>query len=199
MQSMKAGAEKDGGVACIASGGGIAAADGLAYANGSGGRDAERNHVGERDGVESDLMAGERDGAEAGDERRDEGEDGDFGGHLQRGGKTKSEEATDALEIGISGSFEEIGAMAVVVPEKIGDEEKAEISSRECGGQTGAGDAEGRESKFAVDEDVVAKKIDEIGGDQSEGDGTNHVHALEGAAYGEVEESGRRPTARVRM
>ena len=86
-------------------------------------------------------MAGERDGAEAGDERGDEGEDGDFGGHLKGGGKTESDEATDALEIGIGGSFEEIGAMAVVVPEKIGDEEKAEIGSRECGGQAGAGDA----------------------------------------------------------
>ena len=35
----EAGAEEDGGVASIARGGGIAAADGLAYANGSGGRD----------------------------------------------------------------------------------------------------------------------------------------------------------------
>ncbi len=137
----EAGAKEDGGVAGIARGGRIAAADGLAYANGSGGRDAKRNHVGKGDGVESDLMAGERDGAEARDERGDEGEDGDFGGHLQGGGKTKSEETADALEIGISRSFEEIGAMAVVVPEKIGDEEKAEVRARECGSQAGAGDA----------------------------------------------------------
>ena len=63
---------------------GIAAADGLADANGGGGGDAERNHVSESDGVEGDLVAGEGDGAEAADERCDQGEDGDFGGVICR-------------------------------------------------------------------------------------------------------------------
>ena len=55
---------------------GIAAAEGLADANGGGGREAERNHVGESDGVESDLVAGLSDGAETRDERGDQSEDG---------------------------------------------------------------------------------------------------------------------------
>ena len=51
----------------MACAGEIAASNGLADANGGSGRDAEGNHVGESDGVERDLVAGERDGAEAGD------------------------------------------------------------------------------------------------------------------------------------
>ena len=61
------GAEEDGGVACAAGSGKIAASDGLADANGRGGRDTQGDHVGEGDGVERDLVAGERYGAQASD------------------------------------------------------------------------------------------------------------------------------------
>ena len=60
----------------------IAAAEGLADSNGGCRGEAERNHVGESDGVEGDLVAGLCDGAETGDERCDQGEDSDFGGLL---------------------------------------------------------------------------------------------------------------------
>ena len=99
--------EEDGGIASITSGEGITAADGLTYADGRGGGDAERDHVSEGDGVEGDLVAGERDGAEAADERCDHGEDADFGGELQGGGQAERDETTDALDIGLKRSFEE--------------------------------------------------------------------------------------------
>jgi len=40
----------------------------------------------------------------------------------------------------------------------------------------------------AKDEHVVPEDVDEVRGDQGEGDGTDEVHALEGAAEGEIEE-----------
>ena len=94
------GAEEDGGVAGVARAGEIAASDGLADADGGGGRDAERDHVGERDSVESDLVTGEWNGAEARDERGDGGKDADFGGHLESGREAEGEEAADARGIG---------------------------------------------------------------------------------------------------
>src|SRR5260221_379660 len=57
------GGQEDGGVACELGAGEIAASDCLADANGRGGGNAERNHVGEGDSVERDLVAGERYGA----------------------------------------------------------------------------------------------------------------------------------------
>ena len=71
------GAEKDRGAAGVARALRILAADGLADAHRRSGGDAERNHVGERDGVESDLMAGKRNGPEAADQRRHERENSD--------------------------------------------------------------------------------------------------------------------------
>ena len=182
------GTEEDGGVTGVAGGERFAAADGLADANGSGGREAERNHVGEGDGVERDLMTGLGNGAETGDERSDQSEDADFGGKLNRGGKTESDELADAVEVGVHGSFEEFGFVAGVVPEEIEDEDQREIGARDAGGDAGTGDAEGRASELAVDEDVVANEVDKIGGDESEGDGANHVHTLESATNSEVEE-----------
>ena len=83
------GTEDDGGVACVARVDGRTAAEGLADADGGGGREAERNHVGEGDGVESDLVAGLGDGAETGDEGSDESEYADFSGELECGGKAE--------------------------------------------------------------------------------------------------------------
>jgi len=180
-------AEQDGRVAGVTCGGRIAASNGLAHADSGGGRDAERNHVSESHCIERNLVAGERHGAEPGDERGDEGEDADFGGELQSGGKTEGDKAADTLEVGLCRSFQEIGAMAVVVPEKIADENEREIAAGKGGGPAGAGDAEGGEAELAKDKNVVAEKVDEIGGDERESDGAHHVHALKGTAHGKIE------------
>ena len=184
------GAKENGGVARIASAERIAAADGLTDANGGGGGDAERNHVGEGDGVESDLVAGERDGSEARDERSDEGEDADFGGELQRRRQAKGNEATDALDIDFDGSFQQVGAVAMVVPEKIADENEGEVGAGDGRGPAGAGNAKGGEAELAKDEDVIAEEVDEVGGDQCERDGPNHVHPLHGSPNSKIEQQG---------
>ena len=180
-------AEEDGSVTGVAGGQRVAAADGLTDANGGGGREAKGNHVGEGDGVERDLMAGLGNGAETGDERSDQSEDTDFGGELNRGRKTESDELADTVEVRVNGSFEELGFVAGVVPEEIDNEDEREIGARDAGGDAGTGDAEGRAAELAVDEDIVADEVDEIGGDESEGDGANHVHTLECATDSEVE------------
>src|SRR5208337_1228862 len=152
------------------------------------GRDAERHHVGEGDSVESDLVASERNGCQPCDERGDEGENTDFGGELQCCGQAEGNEAADALDIDFNGSFQKVGAVAVVVPEKIADQNEGEVGARDGRGPAGAGHTKRGEAELAKDEDVIASEVDKVGSDQGEGDGANHVHALKGAANGEVEQ-----------
>ena len=180
-------AEEDGGVAGVASTGEIAASDGLADADCGGGRDAQRNHIGEGDSVEGDLVTGERDGAEAGDQGGDGGEDGDLGGHLHSGGEAESDEAPDARQIGEKRGLTQVSVVAGVVPEKKNDEDRGEVGAGDRRCDAGADNAEHGESPVAEDQEIVAEGIDEIGGDEGEGDGADQVHALEGAAEGEVE------------
>ena len=135
-------------------------------------------------------MGGERNRTETGEERGNESEDADFGSELKCSGKAESDEAADALEVGLHGSFEEFGLVARVVPEEVDDEDEGEVSAGDGGGDAGAGDAEGGEAEFAEDEDVVAEDVDEVRGDEGKGDGADHVHALESAADGEVEKEG---------
>src|ERR1700693_962986 len=78
--------------------------------------------------------------------------------------------------------------MAMVVPKKVGGEKSGEVGARDGGGNAGAGDAEGRESKLAEDKGVIANEVDEIGGDQGESDRANDVHALQSAAEGEIKD-----------
>jgi len=132
-------------------------------------------------------MCGERNSAETRDKRGNESEDADFGGELKCGGKTKSNEAADALEVGLNRSFEEFGFVVGIVPEEVDDEDESEVSAGDGSGDAGACDAECGEAQLAEDEQVIAKDVDEVRGEESEGNGANHVHALKGAANGEVE------------
>ena len=181
------GADKDGSVAGVARVGGGAAAEGLADSDRGGGGESEWNHVGEGNGVESDLMTGLSDGAETRDQGGDDGKDGNLSGLLKRGGKAESDELADAGEVGLNRRFEEFGFVAHVVPEKVDDEDESEIAAGDAGGDAGTGNPVGVETEFAVDEDVIADEVDEIGGDERESNGTHHVHTLEGAANSEVE------------
>jgi len=184
------GAENDGSVAGVARSDRIAAADGLADTNGGGGGKAEGNHVREGDSIERDLVAGLCDGAQARDESCNQSEDSNFRGELESRGEAKSDEFSNACEIGLHGSFEKFGFVARVIPEKIRDKNESEISAGDAGGDAGAGDAISRKAEFAKDENVVSSKIDEVGADEGEGDGANHVHALEGTTNSEVKEEG---------
>ena len=78
--------------------------------------------------------------------------------------------------------------MARVVPQEINDEDQREVTAGDAGGNAGAGDAIGGNAKFAEDQKVIAEEVDQVRGDEGEGDGADHVHALECAADGKVEE-----------
>lgn len=181
------GAARDGGSARILS------TEGLANANCGGGSDAERDHVGEGDGIERDLVRGERDGPQASDERRDGGEDSAFERELHRGGNAERDEAANAREVHIDRSFEKFRAVLVVVPEKIADEDRSHVDAGDGGGPAGADGAHGGKAEFAVDEKPVEDGVDDVGGDERERDGADHVHGLQAAAHGEVEEQGKEP------
>ena len=184
------GAEKDGGIARVACVDGRAATEGLANSDSCGGREAERNHVGEGDGVQGDLVTSLGHGAESSDEGSDQGEDADFGGDLNCRGKAEGDELADTREIGLEGSVEELRFVAGVVPEEIEDEDQGQIAAGDARGDARASDAVSVETELAEDEDVVADEVDDIGSDEGEGDGANHVHALQGATDCEVEKEG---------
>ena len=78
--------------------------------------------------------------------------------------------------------------IARVVPEKKNDEDRGEVNAGDGGGDAGTDYTEHGEAPVAEDQEIVAKEVDEIGGDEGKRDGTDEVHALEGAAKGEVEE-----------
>ena len=180
-------AEKDGGVAGIAGALKIAATDGLTDADGGGGGESEGNHVGEGDGVESDLVASLSDGSQARDECGNESKDGDFSGELKRSGEAEGDEFANAGEVGLHGSAEQFSFVARIVPEQIDDEHECEISARNTRGDARAGYTVSGKAEFAEDEDIITDKIDEVGTDQGEGDRADHIHTLEGAADREVE------------
>ena len=84
-----------------------------------------------------------------------------------------------------------------------GDEQHGhEVEAGEAGGPGGADDSVGGDVEgvvrvrasadlevplVAVDEDPVADEVDEVGGDEREGDGLGEVRGLQVAAEGEVE------------
>ncbi len=187
------------------------AADGVAYADGGGGGDGERNHEGGAGALQSDFVAGEREAAEGGDESGDEGEDGDLDEDGSAGGGAEEEEAAEVLVLDArqprsalarnqQAALAEAREAAVVVI-AVGapdgeDQDGHEVEAGEAGGPGGSGDAEGGNTVatagegpvMSEDEEPVGGGVDEVGGDEGEGDGAAVVVGLEVAAKGEVEQ-----------
>src|SRR5579859_576540 len=109
--------KQDGGTAGVYGSPRILAPDGLANTDRGSGRNTERNHVSERDGVQGNLMASERDGAEPADQRRYQGKDADLKCDLHGCRESESKEAAYAAQLGLHGSVEQTGAVAPVIPE----------------------------------------------------------------------------------
>src|SRR5260221_4110137 len=77
--------------------------------------------------------------------------------------------------------------MTAVIPKEVPDENESHVEASERGGPSGTDQTHGWGSPLAVDEHPIEEKIDEIGGDQREGYGPDHVHRLDAAAHGEIE------------
>ena len=189
------GSEGDGGPS---GGGGFGwglAADGLAYADGSGGGDGEGDHEGEAGAVEGDLVSGEGERAHGADEEGDEAEDGDLDEDLAACGGSEESEAADAGGFEVAGHAAEAVVVAAFDPPEGDDHEEREIAAGEGGGEAGSGDSEGWDVDgspgVAEDEEPVADYVDEVGGDECDGDGADVVEGLQIAAEGEVEEERR--------
>jgi len=82
------------------------------------------------------------------------------------------------------------GVIAGIEPEKKRDQDSSEIGARDGRGNAGADHAERREAPMAENEKIVAEEIDDVGGNERDGDRPHEIHSLEGAAEGEVEEQG---------
>ena len=140
-------------------------------------------------------MSGEGETAHDSDEEGDHAEDGDFDEDLTAGGGSEEGEATDAVGLEVtSHAGEAVVVAALDVPEG-DDHEEGEIAAGEGGGEACACDSKGRDVEgaegVAVDEEPVADYVDEVGCDESDGDGTDVVEGLKVAAEGEVEKESR--------
>jgi hypothetical protein len=178
-------------------------ADGVADADGGGRGDRERDHEGGGGALQGDLVAGEREAAKGGNKGGDGGEDGDFDEDSCAGGGAENEELAEMLEFDYAGDFvTQHGADAVVMaavepPEGtgVGGEH---VEASEAGGPGRAGDAEGGDGEgvagevpaVAEDEEPVSGDVDQVGGDETEGDGAGVVGGLEITAKGKGEEQG---------
>jgi hypothetical protein len=167
--------------------------------------------------LEGDFVARERESAKGGDECGDEGEDGDLDEDGGAGGGAEEEEAAEVLVLdtreprsALVGELRDLygGAVAeareeAVVVVAVGtpdgeDEDGHEIEAGEAGGPGRASDAKGGDAEavagdvpvVAEDQKPVHTRVDEVGGDESEGDGTAVVVGLQVAAEGEVEQQG---------
>src|ERR1051326_6148244 len=187
-KSHESSADEDGGASGGACSARIFSSKSLTDADGGGGRNPQRNHVSESHGVERDLMGGERDRAEFRNECSDGGEDACFESELHGGRNAEGDKLLDAAKIDVDGSFQKLGVVLTVVPEEIANQDSSHVNARNGGGPTGTDGAHGPKSPFPVDQNPVEESVDDVGGDQSEGYGTNHVHGLQAAANGEVEE-----------
>src|SRR5579885_2445530 len=81
--------------------------------------------------------------------------------------------------------------MAAVVPEQIADENNREVYAGKRRGPAGTDDAHGGSAPFAVNENPVKERVDDVCGDQREGDRQDQVHGLDAAADSEIEEQGK--------
>src|SRR5579885_3356860 len=81
--------------------------------------------------------------------------------------------------------------MAAVVPEQIADENNREVYAGKRRGPAGTDDAHGGSAPFAVNENPVKERVDDVCGDQREGDRPDQVHGLDAAADSEIEEQGK--------
>jgi hypothetical protein len=187
-----AGSEQDrgptgGGCLC-----GVLATDGLADTDGSGGRDGEGNHEGEAGAVEGDLVAAEWKPAHDADEVGDDAEDGDFDEDLAAGWDSKEREASDTVGLEVVEHAAEAVAVTTLDAIESDDHEEGEIAAGDRGCEAGTGDSERGDVEWppgvSVNEEPVAHDVDEVRGDQSEGDGTDVVERLQVAAEGEIEE-----------
>jgi hypothetical protein len=186
------GSEEDGGPACGGGFGGCFASDGLAYADGGCGGDGEGDHEGEAGAVEGDLVACERESAHGADEEGDHTEDGDFDEDLAACGCSEECEAAEAVGFKVELHAAEAVVVAAFDAPEAKDHEEGEVAAGDGGGEAGSGDAESGDVDGAeampVDEEPVAYDVDEVCGDESEGDRADVVEGLEVAAEGEVEE-----------
>ena len=167
---------------------GLSASDGVAHANGGSGGNAQRDHIGEGNGVERNLVARKSDGSQAADKGGGESEDADFQGDLNGCGKPQRDKAADASEVNIDRSLEQLGAVTAIVPEQIADEYDCQIQAGNGCGPARTHHAHRGSAPFAVDENPIEEGVDDVGAHEREGNRLGHVHGLQAASDSEIKQ-----------
>src|SRR5438445_13749694 len=133
-------------------------------------------------------MARKRNGSEAANERGDQSKDANFQSNLHRCRKSECYEPPDARQFRLNRSAKQFGAMLLVVPEQVANEDGRKIDTGEGGGPTGTDGTHRRRTELSIDQKPVTNGVDDVRGHQRKGDGANHVHALHATPYCEIEE-----------
>src|SRR5260370_4814045 len=101
-------------------------------------------------------MDRKRNSSEAADERRDQSEDANFQSDLHRCRKAECDEPPDAHQFRVNRSAQQFGAMLLVVPEQIPNEDGRKIDAGESRGPARTDSAHRGRTKPSVDETPVA-------------------------------------------
>jgi hypothetical protein len=171
----------------------ISRADGVADGNGRGGRQAERDHIGQGGVIESDLMRGKLDGREPASGKRGQIPGTDLQHNLSGGGSAKPDKLADLEQTDTRPVAEErVTTCALVTP---GESEKnnGHRKAGYAGGDGRAVHAEARKAELAIDEDPVAKPVEEIGNDKGDENDVDLAYALKVSACSGVQKQRQRP------
>ncbi len=80
--------------------------------------------------------------------------------------------------------------MFSVVPQQVADKHGGHVEPRDRRGPAGTNGTHRGRTPFAVDQNPVAERIDNVGANEREGYGFHHVHRLQAATHGEIEQQG---------
>ena len=170
----------------------IAGADAVADPHGAGRRHAEWHHERRAGDVERDLMRGARHRIETSGKRRGQAEHTHFERDLRGGGEAEPPQTHEALARQATRDIRESRRARAVDPTR-GEPQHAEhVDARDARRPRGAGHAERRQAQLTVDERPVGGGIQQVGGDEREGDWGDDVHPLQVAADRGVEQQRQR-------
>ena len=119
-------------------------------------------------------------------------EGSDFENDLSGGRRSESDECAQLLPVRPGPMGEErVTAAALMLPGEE-DQNSRHVDAGEAGGDGRSLQPHGGETEMAVDERPVPSPVDEIGGDECEGDGAHAANALQITAEGGVDEQRQR-------
>ena len=177
----------------------ILASDRVADANRGGRGQAERNHERERRHVQHDLMRGQRVSRHARGKRGRCRKDADFEHRLPGRRQPEPEQGALTREIEMKRRVAERRFPIAVTPQHHEPQPRGHEHARQQRRPGRSADAQRRQTEMTVDQHPVGERVDDIGRNQRDHDGTHDAQALKVATKSHVEKKRRKAPGQNRQ